>query len=61
MITLNRHTNFHHFTGSVPYTKFIKNFVNAVKERIAVSALSNHKDIINKVITEELGDSKNGE
>jgi len=61
MITLNRHTNFHHFTSSVPYTKFFKNLVNAVKERIAVSALSNHKDIINKVITEELGDSKNGE
>lgn len=60
MVTLNRHTNFSHFTSSVPYTKFINNFVTAVKEQLAVSAFSNHKDIIKKIIAEKFDDNKKG-
>ncbi len=59
-VNLNSHTNFNHFTSSAPYTKIINNFMNAVKELIAVSALSNHKEIINKVLAVEFGDNKNG-
>ncbi len=58
MVTLKRHTHFGHFTSSVPYTKFINSFLDSVKELIAVSALSDHKEIINRAMTEELDNNK---
>lgn len=55
MRTLNRHTRFKHYASRVPYTKFIKNVVDAVKEQMAARTFSNHKDMINGVIDGELG------
>ncbi len=52
---LNRHTNYTHFSSIVPYKKFTKRLLAAIKEQMAFSAFSGDKDIINKVITDELG------
>lgn len=50
---LNRHTRAAYFTSSAPYAKFLNHFVTAFKETAAIGGLTNHKDIIGKVIADE--------
>lgn len=50
---LKSHTNFRHFTSSVPYKKIFVNALVAIQEQIAIRGFEDEKSIINFVISKD--------
>ena len=48
---LKSHTNFRHFTSSVPYKKVFVNALVAIREQMAIRGLDDEKAIINSVMS----------